>query len=71
MVLVSPGSADAAVDAANSSNSNAWPRLFDSYIGMVNNEDYEDSDDDEEVEAGEAKYTVGNYWTFNKSISRY
>ena len=50
MVLVSPGGADAAVDAADSSNSKAWPRLFDSFVGMVGNEDWEDSDDDEEVE---------------------
>ena len=52
-VLVRPGGADGAVGAANHSDSNVWPRLFASFIGMAENEDYdyEDSDDDEEVEA--------------------
>ena len=42
MVLVSPGGADAAVDAADKSNSKAWPRLFDSFIAMVENDDWEE-----------------------------
>ena len=41
MVLVSPGGADAAVDAADSSNSAVWPRLFDTFVAMVDG-DYDE-----------------------------
>ena len=51
-LLVRPGGADAAVGADDTSNSNAWSRLFGSCIGIIYNQNYdiEDSDDDEEVE---------------------
>ena len=49
-LLVQPGGADAAVGDDNNSNSAVWSRLFDSFIGMVANEDLADSDDDDGVE---------------------